>query len=81
MKRTLFILWLCFVFVLDTKAQIVILDNEREGNSRTMNAGELPFIPTLGMTQDQFAPMSDGLLLLCGLGGTYLWRKNKKRGC
>ena len=66
------------LFVEITEAQIILLENE-QGKSRTQTVEEAPFIPWLGLTNDQFAPAPDGVLFLCCLGGTYLWRRGKKK--
>lgn len=65
-----------------TQAQILILDeNEFNNNSRAAGGGGmLPIIPTLNSTNDQYAPLGGGeVLLLSCLGGAYLLGRRKKR--
>lgn len=60
------------------KAQIIITDTDIN-HQRNELQGAPPFIPELGVTHDQYAPLSQGLLVLSGLGGLYLLKKTKKR--
>ena len=62
-------------------AQIFIVDEQEFlNNSRNrVTAGQLPNIPNLGTTYDQYAPLGSGWLLLTGLGGAYLLGKRQKR--
>jgi len=46
--------------------------------SRVTN-GQLPIIPQLGSTQDQYAPLGGGVWILGCLGGVYLLGKRKNR--
>jgi len=62
-------------------AQIFIIDEEEYLNSsrsRVTN-GQLPIIPQLGSTQDQYAPLGGGVWILGCLGGVYLLGKRKNR--
>jgi hypothetical protein len=66
---------------LKSEAQILIVDeqeflnNQRSGTS----AENLPIIPQLGLTTDQYAPLGGGWLVLGCLGGAYLLGKKKSR--
>ena len=64
---------------LPAKAQIFIADEEEYMNSNrnVKNESELPFIPELGVTNDQYAPLGSGIAVLGLLGGAYLLGKRK----
>jgi len=62
-------------------AQIFILSEQEYLNSsrsRVTN-GQLPIIPQLGSTQDQYAPLGGGVWILGCLGGAYLIGKRRKK--
>ena len=62
-------------------AQIFIIDEEEYLNSsrsRVTN-GQLPIIPQLGSTQDQYAPLGGSVWILGCLGGAYLIGKRRKK--
>lgn len=63
---------------LSAQAQIIITDADID-HSRNAEQGTPPFIPELGVSYDQYAPIPEGVLVLSGLGGLYLLKKNKKR--
>mgnify|MGYP007069884829 CR=1 FL=1 len=65
-------------FSLSAQAQIIITESDIN-HTRSVEQGVPPFIPELGVTYDQYAPIPDGWLLLSGLGGFYLLKKSKKR--
>lgn len=78
-KRTITIIAFLMGFLsLSAPAQIIITDSDLNQH-RSMEQGAPPFIPELGVTYDQYAPLSPGVLLLSGLGGLYLLKKCKKR--
>lgn len=77
MKRFLFALLLLGCLRQPAPAQIIILDSDTDPKRRQVEEGA-PFLPELGVTYDQYAPLSEGVLLLCGLGGVYLLKKTKK---
>ena len=64
------------------EAQILLMDlEEEEGSDRTETDGEdleLPAVPQLGITIDQYAPLGGEILVLGCLGGAYLLSKRKK---
>ena len=62
------------------KAQVFILDEEEYHNSKrnAIEEGQLPFIPELGVTNDQYAPIGSGITLLGLLGGAYLIAKKRR---
>lgn len=61
-------------------AQIFIADEDEFMNSNrsARSESELPFIPELGLTNDQYAPLGGGIALLGLLGGAYLIGKKRK---
>ena len=64
------------------QAQILIMDEEEEEeNERTNLEGdelELPAVPELGITIDQYAPLGGEILVLGCLGGAYLLGRRRK---
>ena len=65
---------------LPAKAQVFILDEEEYHNSKrnAIEEGQLPFIPELGVTNDQYAPLGSGIAVLGLLGGAYLIAKKRR---
>lgn len=63
-------------------AQIFVTDNEEAvGVARNADGSlDLPAMPILDVTYDQFAPVGEGLLLLTAMGGIYLMGKRRKEG-
>ena len=63
-------------------AQILIMDEEEEEESErpvTNEEGlELPAVPELGITIDQYAPVGCGTIVLGLLAGAYLVGKKRK---
>ena len=63
------------------KAQILIMDEEDEAWSDRVDIGEgleMPIIPELGITLDQYAPLGGEVLALGLLGGAYQLGKRRK---
>ena len=64
-------------------AQILIMDEEEEEDSERTNTEaselELPMVPELGITIDQYAPLGGEILVLGCLGGAYLLGKRKRK--
>ena len=62
------------------KAQIFITDEEEYNNSKrnAIEEGQMPFIPELGVTNDQYAPVGSGIAVLGLLGGAYLIAKKRR---
>ena len=64
-------------------AQILIMDEVEEEDSERTNTDEseleLPMVPELGITIDQYAPLGGEILVLGCLGGAYLLGKRKKK--
>ena len=77
MKRLLLFIMLLLAFLRPVDAQVILLDTD-EGRNRTETTDEVPFIPLLGVTYDQYAPLADGVFLMCCLGGAYLLKKKQK---
>ena len=65
---------------LPAKAQIFIADEEEFANSsrNVRDESQLPFIPELGVTNDQYAPVGSGIALFGLLGGAYLIAKKRR---
>lgn len=78
MKRLVVTLGLLAFLSLSAGAQIIVTEGDVD-HARRLVEGEAPFIPELGVTHDQYAPLTDGMLLLCGLGVLYRMKKTKKR--
>ena len=66
---------------LKSEAQILIVDEQEFLNSdrNRVTDGNLPILPNLGLTTDQYAPLGGGWLVLGCLGGAYLLGKKKGR--
>ena len=64
-------------------AQILIMDEVEEEDSERTNTDEseleLPMVPELGITIDQYAPLGGEILVLGCLGGAYLLGKRKRK--
>ena len=64
----------------NANAQIFLTDEDMQSSMRTVTPeNELPIIPELGLTIDQYAPATGGVLVLSLLGGAYLLGKRKKK--
>lgn len=65
-------------------AQILLMDMEEEEENDRLNAEDseldLPNIPQLGITFDQYAPLGSGTIVFGLLGGAYLICKRRKDG-
>ena len=63
-------------------AQILLMDMEEEEENDRLNAKdselELPNIPQLGITLDQYAPLGSGTIVFGLLAGAYLVGKRRK---
>ena len=63
-------------------AQILLMDMEEEEENDRLNAEnselELPNIPQLGITLDQYAPLGSGTIVFGLLAGAYLVGKRRK---
>jgi len=77
MKRIFLSLLFLTAMLSNTEAQIILMDSD-ESRSRVEVEGTPPFIPILGVNYDQYAPLPEGLTLLCGLGIAYLMKKKRK---
>lgn len=75
MKQKILLTLFALFFSISIQAQIVYLDYDEASTRAQLDPEEVPFIPILGLTHDQYAPLPDGVLLLCCLGGAYLLRK------
>ncbi len=65
----------------NANAQIFLTDEDMQSSMRTVTPENelLPIIPELGLTLDQYAPATGGVLVLSLLGGAYLLGKRKKK--
>jgi hypothetical protein len=68
---------------LKSEAQILIVDDQEflNSNRNGTSAENLPIIPQLGLTTDQYAPLGGGWIVLGCLGGAYLLGKRKRKDC
>ena len=83
-KRIITILSLTVLLMaasLKSEAQILIVDDQEflNSNRNGTSAENLPIIPQLGLTTDQYAPLGGGWLVLGCLGGAYLLGKRRKK--
>ena len=79
-KRILITALLLLLAVIRVDAQIFILtDEEFKYAKRGLECNELPIIPTLDITYDQYAPVGEGIALLTLLGGAYLLGKRRRK--
>ena len=79
-KRILITTLLLMLAVVRVDAQIFILtDEEFKYAKRGLECHELPNIPTLDITYDQYAPVGEGIALLTLLGGAYLLGKRRRK--
>jgi hypothetical protein len=64
-----------------SEAQILIVDDQEFLNSdrNRVTDGNLPILPNLGLTTDQYAPLGGGWMVLGCLGGAYLMGKRNKK--
>lgn len=62
-----------------SEAQILIMDDEFEGNMRTGYQEFELVTPYQGGDFDQYLPLGDGWLLLVGMGSAYLLKKGRKK--
>ena len=62
-----------------SKAQILIMDDEFEGNMRTGYQDFELVTPYQGGDHDQYLPLSDGWILLVGMGAAYLLKKDRRK--
>ena len=74
LKRFIVTLGVLACLGLSARAQLIITESDTD-HARRRVMDEAPFIPDLGVTHDQYAPLADGVLLLCGLG--LLYRRKK----
>jgi hypothetical protein len=77
---TMAILTMLFGFMMNTvQAQIFLSDEDMHYSMRANTLPEdLPYIPKLDSTYDQYAPLGGEFLVLGCLGGLYLLRKKSK---
>ncbi len=74
------VLLLLLSMSLVSKAQIFIEDDEVEGTLRNGQSSSSLLVPIQGQQSDQqYAPLGEGVLLLGCLGGAYLLNKRRKK--
>ncbi len=79
MKQKMLLTLFAILFSMSLQSQIIYMDYD-ESSPRSQAAPEdVPFIPLLGVTHDQYAPLPDGVLLLGLLGAGY-WKRKTKNG-
>ena len=78
-KRIIAIATLMMMAVVPAMSQ-VFLDDEEMNSNRDGNRGLGPgaYIPQQNDSNDQYAPVGEGILLLAGLAGAYLIGKRRK---
>ena len=69
---------LTMAIAIPTQAQILIMDDEFEGELRLESDEDYFFIMGQGEGFDAYTPLGDGLIVLSCLGGAYLLAKRKK---
>lgn len=80
MKKALMIATILLLGALGQANAQIYLDYEDMNNNRgSVNEGDLPFVPELGLTTDQYAPVGTGIAVLGLLGGAYLLGKRKEK--
>ena len=78
-KRIVTIILAMFMTIGSAMAQVFIMEDDESLNPRDPN-GEIVFnvmVNSQDVTNDQYIPLGEGLLLLSGLAGAYLLRKRK----
>lgn len=78
-KRIVTIILAMFMTLGSAMAQVFIMEDDESLNPRDPN-GEIVFnvmVNSQDVTNDQYIPLGEGLLLLSGLAGAYLLRKRK----
>ena len=70
---------LTMAIAIPTQAQILIMDDEFEGQLRLKSDEDYFFIMGQGEGFDAYTPLGDGLIVLSCLGGAYLLAKRKKK--
>ena len=81
MNRKIAIVLVTLTLLVSTysEAQILIMDDEFEGNIRTGYQEFELVTPYQGGDFDQYLPLGDGWLLLVGTGSAYLLKKGRKK--
>ena len=79
-RRVLVLLTTLLLLAGSSNAQVFIAEDEFEGTMRLKEEEFVLFVPNQGLDSDQsFAPIGSGALLLTCLGGAYLLTKRKKK--
>ena len=79
-KRVITIIMAMLMAVVPTMAQVFIMEDDESLNPRDPN-GSITFnvmVPTEDTNTDQYIPLGEGVLLLSGLAGAYLLRRQKR---
>lgn len=81
-KRILALVAVLFMAVMPAMSQVFVTDEEMWESNRVQNnadqVGVMVPMEDVYMDQWKFAPVGDGVLLLAGLAGAYLFSKRKK---
>ena len=77
-NKVLVIALLVLLSVHPAKAQIFLDDESIIQRSWVSEELQLPFVPVLGLTTDQYVPVGGEAILLGLLGGAYLLANRKK---
>lgn len=80
MKKTLTIFTLLLALAAPLHAQVFIMEDDGDLNPRDPNGGIVfnVMVPSEDVSNDQYIPLGNGLLLLSGLGGAYLLGKKRR---
>ena len=79
-KRVITIIMAMLMAAVPTMAQVFIMEDDESMNPRDPN-GSITFnvmVPTEDTNTDQYIPLGEGVLLLSGLAGAYLLRRQKR---
>jgi len=78
-KRIITILTMLFMAVVPCMSQIVILEDDENFNRQVRDVNDFHvMVPSQDVPHDQYIPIGDGLLLLTGMAGYYLLRRQRR---
>jgi len=77
-KRIIAITTVLMLAAVPAMAQVFLDDESVNSDRLGSNGATYPYVPEQNVTNDQYAPVGEGMLLLAGLAGAYLIGKRKK---